>query len=78
MWKKCPPKESVEGDDTVLRGSVRDFPRQTRGKFRGSPHTAPKHSVGTGGTLLRGQFSHTAQEFSTVAQTTKIMRFTGE
>ena len=23
MWKNCPPKESVEGDDTVLRGSVR-------------------------------------------------------
>ena len=23
MWKNCPPKESVEGADTVLRGSVR-------------------------------------------------------
>ena len=23
VWKNCPPKESVEGDDTVLRGSVR-------------------------------------------------------
>ena len=23
MWKNCPPKESVKGDDTVLRGSVR-------------------------------------------------------
>ena len=27
-----------------------------RGKSRGSPHTAPQHSVGTQGTLLRGQF----------------------
>ena len=23
MWKNSPPKESVKGDDTVLRGSVR-------------------------------------------------------
>ena len=30
------------------------------GKSLGSPHTAPQHSVGTRGILLRGQFFNTA------------------
>ena len=76
---KLSPKESVEGGNTVIRGSVRapegfsegkpkgaQPPRISsqgfaRGKSRGSPHTAPQRSVGTQGTLLRGQLFHSAQ-----------------
>ena len=36
MWKNCPPKESVNGDDTVLRGSVRAL---LRGQLF---HSAPR------------------------------------
>ena len=36
MWKNCPPKESVEGDDTVLRSSV----RAPEGFSEGKPEAA--------------------------------------
>ena len=36
MWKNCPPKESVKGDDTVLRGSV----RAPKGFSEGKPEAA--------------------------------------
>ena len=36
MWKNCPPKESVKGDDTVLRGSV----RAPEGFSEGKPEAA--------------------------------------
>ena len=81
---KLSPKESVEGAETVLRGSVRApegfsegkpkaaklrerSPRGfARGKSRGSPHTAPQHSLGNlvpEGTV----FSTLPKGFSTVA-----------
>ena len=44
-WKKCPSKESVEGANTVVKGSVRAPEGFARGKSRGSPHTVPQHSV---------------------------------
>ena len=54
--EKLFPKESVEGADTVLRGSVR----------------APE------ALSLGDRYSTLPQGFSTVAQTTKILRFTDE
>ena len=53
--EKLSPKESVEGANTVLRGSVRAPNGFAQGKSRGSLHTAPQNSVGTQGNLLRGQ-----------------------
>ena len=80
--EKLSPKESVEGGDTALRGSVRAPEGFSEGKpeaakpkaqpqrfcnrgfaqvkSRGSPHTAPQHSVGTRGNLPRRQLFHSA------------------
>ena len=45
-----------------LSGKIPRFCRQgfARGKSRGSTHTAPQHSVGIQGSLLRGQLLHSA------------------
>ena len=71
--EKLSPKESVEGADTVLRGSVRAPEGFSEGKpeaakprgrsprgfaAEGLPEENP--SVSTLNTLLRGQFFHTA------------------
>ena len=58
--EKLSPKESVKGADTVLRGSLRDPEGFSEEKpkvlqLMVCPHTAPQHSVGTQGILLRGQ-----------------------
>ena len=71
--EKLSPKESVEGADTVLRGSVRAPQGFSEGKPeaakpRGLPEDNPEGAL----TLTR------KQGFSKVAQTTKIMRFTGK
>ena len=100
-WLNCPPKESVEGDDTVLRGSVRAPKGFSKGKpeaakprgrspqgfaAEGLPEenlegalTLPQSKVSAPEALSWGDsYSTLPQGFSTVDQTTKIMRFTGE
>ena len=51
--EKLSPKESVEGADTVLRGSV----RAPEGFSEGKPEAAKPRELRP---LLRGQFFHTA------------------
>ena len=66
-----------EGDDTVLRGSVRAPEGFSEGKPKAakprgrSPHTAPQHSVSTLNTFLGDSFSTLPLGFSTVAFTFK-------
>ena len=55
------PERFSEGKSEAAKqrgSSPRGF--VARGKSQGSPHTAPQHSVGTQGTLLRDSFFHTA------------------
>ena len=99
--EKLSPKESVEGADTVLRGSV----RAPEGFFEGKPEAVklrgrsprgfeaegfpeenpegalslPRSTVLAPEVLSCGaSYSTLPQGFSTVAQTTKIMRSTGK
>ena len=66
-------KGQCEGSRGIFRGQTRGCKTEgaqpprfcsrgfAREKSRGSPHIDPKHSVGTRGTLLRGQLFHSAQ-----------------
>ena len=65
--EKLSSKESVEGVNTMLRGSA----RAPEGFSEGKPEAAKqREGVGSFSTLPHGS--------STVTQTTNIMRFTGE
>ena len=50
MWKNCPPKESVKGDDTVLRGSV----RAPEGFSEGKPKAAKPRGRSPQGFAVKG------------------------
>ena len=50
VWKNCPPKESVEGDDTVLRGSV----RAPEGFSEGKPEAAKPRGRSPRGFAAKG------------------------
>ena len=88
--EKLSPKESVEGADTVLRGSVRALegfsegkPEAAKPRGRSPPGfaalTLPRSTVPTPESLSLGaRYSTLPQGFSTVSQTTNFMRFTGK
>ena len=50
MWKNCPPKESVDGDDTVLRSSV----RASEGFSEGKPEAAKPRGRSPRGFAIKG------------------------
>ena len=66
--EKLSPKESVEGANTVLRGSV----RAPEGFSKDKPEAAKLSGRSPQGFAAEGP------GFSTVAQTTNFMRFTGK
>ena len=69
--EKLSPKESVEGGDTALRGSV----RAPEGFFKDKPEAAKLSGRSPQGFAAEG-LPKENPGFSTVAQTTKIMKFT--
>ena len=82
--KKLSPEEIVKGADTVLRRSVRapvgfseGKPEAAKPRGRSPQRFIPKGLPGIQGT--RGNiYSTLPQVISTVAQTTKMLRFTGK
>ena len=68
--EKLSPKENVEGAHTVLRGSV----RAPKGCSEGKPKAAKPRGRSPQGFAVKGL----PKGFSTVAQTTNFMRFTGK
>ena len=66
MWKNCPPKESVEGDDTVLRGNV----RAPEGFSEGKPKAAKPRGRSPRGFAAAGLPKENPEEALTQPQST--------